>query len=80
MYFFNMSIHIYRLTQVYLNTQSFTLLQSSVENKNDVRFTVVLLGYKNNAMASMYVLLRNFGATKQDIQGLPSRNFVLNVH
>ena len=29
-------------------------LQSSVENKDDIRFTVVLLDYKNNMMASKF--------------------------
>ena len=42
------------MTQFYLDTQSFTLLQSSVENKNDVRFTMVSLVYKNNSMVSNF--------------------------
>ena len=42
------------MTQVYLDTHSFTLLRSSVETKNDVRFTMVSLGYKNNAMESKF--------------------------
>ena len=40
-------------TQI-LDTQSFTLLRSSVENKNEVRFKVVWLGYKNNAITSRF--------------------------
>ena len=42
------------MTQVYLDTQSFKPLQSEVQNKNDVRFTMVSLGYKNNEMASKF--------------------------
>ena len=30
-----------KITQVYLDTQGFTLLRSSVKNKSDVRFTMV---------------------------------------
>ena len=42
------------LTQTNIYTQSLTLLRSSDENKNDVRFIMVSLGYKNNARTSKF--------------------------
>ena len=42
------------LTQTNIYTQSLTLLRSSDENKNEVRFIMVSLGYKNNARTSKF--------------------------
>ena len=66
-------------THVYLDTQSFMLLRSSVKNKIDVKFTMVYLGYKNNAMVSNFHR-ENLGAIKRDFRGLSSCNIVLKVH
>ena len=39
---------------VYFNTHSSTFLRSLIENKNDVRFTMVSLGYENNTKPSKF--------------------------
>ena len=49
-----------RMTQAYLDIQSFTFLRYSVDNKNDFRFTMVSLmvsiynGYRNNTIVANF--------------------------
>ena len=54
-------------------------MRSPVENENDVRFTMVSIGYKNNPMSSNFYYGTS-GATKWDIHGFPSRDAVLKVY
>ena len=44
------------------------LLRSSVENKDDITFTMVSVGYKNNAVASKFYK-GTLGATNRDTRG-----------